>query len=221
MNTSPCRIAIVGAGIAGMSCATALHKAGFQTRIFEKSSGAAGRMSTRRGNDWQCDHGAPCFTATHPDFRVEVARWQNAGIAGLWMPRLEMPGAPPLQDPNPTLERFVGIPGMTAPARFLSKDMALSPNVTIKEIRREPDGWHLCSTEQGWLDASFDSVLVAVPAPQAVPLLQQHAPALASVAGSAVMRSCWALMLALCVCARTAVRCCRRPSRSDTLAGPG
>jgi HlyD family secretion protein len=30
-------------------------------------------MSTRRGDDWQCDHGAQYFTARDPDFRAEVA----------------------------------------------------------------------------------------------------------------------------------------------------
>jgi predicted NAD/FAD-dependent oxidoreductase len=195
MTIRPPHIAVVGAGIAGVSCAAALYKAGVRTSVFDKSSGPAGRMSTRRGNDWQCDHGAPYFTARHPDFQAEVARWQNAGVAGLWMPRIQMLGEPPPHDPDRALEHFVGIPRMTAPAHFLSKDQALTPNTTIKEIRRQTDGWHLCSAEQGWLDATFDSVLVAVPAPQAVPLLQLHAPALAAVAGGTGMRGCWALML--------------------------
>ena len=38
-------------------------------------------------------------------------------------------------------------------------------------------------------------MLLAVPAPQAVPLLQQAAPELASLAAGAHMRGCWALML--------------------------
>jgi predicted NAD/FAD-dependent oxidoreductase len=39
-------------------------------------------MSTRRGDGWQCDHGAQYFTARDPGFRAEVARWQAAGVAG-------------------------------------------------------------------------------------------------------------------------------------------
>ena len=81
-------LAVVGAGIAGLACATRLQEAGLKVSLFEKSGGAAGRMSTRRGNGWQCDHGAQYFTARHPDFRAEVARWQRAGVAGLWNPRL-------------------------------------------------------------------------------------------------------------------------------------
>ena len=37
------------AGIAGLSCATALQQAGHTVTVFDKSRGPAGRMSTRRG----------------------------------------------------------------------------------------------------------------------------------------------------------------------------
>ena len=47
INT-PRRIAVIGAGIAGLSCATELQGAGVTVRIFEKSRGPGGRMSTRR-----------------------------------------------------------------------------------------------------------------------------------------------------------------------------
>ena len=56
------RVAVIGAGLAGLSCATALQAAGVVVRVYEKSRGPAGRMSTRRGDGWQCDHGAQYFT---------------------------------------------------------------------------------------------------------------------------------------------------------------
>ena len=82
------RIAIIGAGIAGLACATALRQAGFQVSLFVKSRGAGGRMSTRRGADWQCDHGAQYFTARNPEFRAQVTRWEQAGVAAHWQPQL-------------------------------------------------------------------------------------------------------------------------------------
>jgi predicted NAD/FAD-dependent oxidoreductase len=194
MNPKP-HIAVVGAGIAGLSCAVVLQKAGLKTSVFDKSGGPSGRMSTRRGNDWQCDHGAQYFTARHPDFRAEVARWQQAGVAELWAPRLRVLGEQPLRESGQALERFVGIPRMTSPAHFLSEALALTPHTAIQQLQRQTGRWHVFSAEHGWLDAHFDSVILAVPAPQAVPLLQQSAPALAAVAGSAGMRGCWAMML--------------------------
>ena len=83
-------VAVLGAGLAGLSCARHLQQQGLEVRLFDKSRGPAGRMSTRRGDDWQCDHGAQYFTARNPDFRAEVARWEALGVAARWQPRLEV-----------------------------------------------------------------------------------------------------------------------------------
>ncbi len=41
-------IAIIGAGIAGLSAARALNKAGHSVHLFDKSRGSGGRMSSKR-----------------------------------------------------------------------------------------------------------------------------------------------------------------------------
>ena len=189
-------IAVIGAGIAGLSCASALQAAGHTVQVFDKSRGAGGRMSTRRHADagWQCDHGAQYFTAREPAFAAEVARWQQAGVAALWTPRIAVLNDPNERQPSP-LDRFVGTPRMTAPAQWLARALNLSLGTTLQRLRREGRHWQLESTEQGVLDARFDAVLLALPAPQAQPLTSLIAPALAAVAASARMRGCWALML--------------------------
>ena len=47
MNMSA-RVAIIGAGIAGIACARLLTDAGHSVRMFDKSGGIGGRMATRR-----------------------------------------------------------------------------------------------------------------------------------------------------------------------------
>ena len=207
-------IAIVGAGLAGLSCAVALEASGHRVSLFDKSRAASGRMSTRdgkgasdgdrEGEDWQCDHGAQYFTARDAAFRAEVARWQQAGVADVWHPRIRVFGAPsteladsaePSQRASP--ERFVGTPRMTAPARWIARKLALTPHTTVRELRRAAEGWQLMSAEHGWLVDTFDAVLLAIPAPQAVALLEASKPApanLIATARSARMRPCWALM---------------------------
>jgi renalase len=194
MNPAP-HLALIGAGIAGLSCATRLQQAGLQVSVFDKSRSAGGRMSTRRGDDWQCDHGAQYFTARHPDFRAEVARWQQAAVAALWDPRLWLFDGDSPAGRESTVERFVGIPAMTAPARYLASTLSVQASTSIRQLRRQTHGWQVFSAEHGWLETCFAAVLLAVPAPQAAPLLQQPAPELAALPGSAVMRGCWALML--------------------------
>jgi hypothetical protein len=191
----PPRAAVVGAGIAGLSCATLLQSAGFEVGVFDRSRGPSGRMSTRRGDDWQCDQGAQYFTARNPGFRAEVVRWQHAGAAASWRPRLHVLGDPSAHVPDPALERFVGVPRMSAPCRFLADGLDLEVDTRIRQLQRRPDGWHLLSAERGWLDRSFDVALLALPAPQAAPLVREAAPGLAALAGNVVMRGAWALML--------------------------
>lgn len=54
----PQRIAVIGAGIAGLSCATDLRKAGFDVVVFEKNTFVGGRMSSRSKEGFIFDIGA-------------------------------------------------------------------------------------------------------------------------------------------------------------------
>ena len=194
-------VAVVGAGLAGLSCATALQHAGFAVQLFEKSRGAGGRMSTRRSGDesaerttWQCDHGAQYFTASDAAFQAEVDRWCEAGVAALWTPRLKILDGKTQRDVEQK-QRYVGVPRMTSPANFLAGELGLTTQATIKQLQRDEDGWRLVSAEHGLIDECFDAVLLAIPAPQAAVLLQSVAPALAAIATSTDMRGCWTVML--------------------------
>ena len=187
-------LAIVGAGIAGLACATTLREAGLGVKLFEKSGGVAGRMSTRRGDGWQCDHGAQYFTARHPDFRAEVARWQQAGVAQRWNPGLQVLGGESSHRPDLALERFFGTPAMTAPARLLADGLALTFRTTIRQLQRQTEGWQLLTLEDGGVAEHFDAVVLAIPAPQAAPLLQPWSAGLAELACSASMGACWTVM---------------------------
>ena len=194
MNPTP-RIAVIGAGMAGLACATSLQAAGYTARVFEKSRGSSGRMSTFRDESWQCDHGAQYFTAHDPLFRAEVARWQRAGVAAIWAPRMQVLGGASDHQTDPAAQRFVGTPRMTAPGRLLADALTLTTQALIEQLVWQVDGWQLFSEEEGGMRERFDAVVLAVPAPQAVPLLRPLAPQLATLAAGANMRGCWALML--------------------------
>lgn len=200
---TPQTIAVVGAGLAGLSCAQALLQAGHTVHVFDKARGPSGRMSTRRAEDdngpWQCDHGAQYFTARDPAFRAEVARWQQAGVAALWDARLASFDGTAWSNPATPLERFVGTPRMTTPAAWLVQHLgepALAQwQTTVQRLDHSEGGWTITSAEHGLHSPRYSAVLLAVPAPQAVPLLAPVSPAGAALAASARMRGSWAVML--------------------------
>ena len=200
---TPQTIAVVGAGLAGLSCAQALLQAGHTVHVFDKARGPSGRMSTRRAEDdngpWQCDHGAQYFTARDPAFRAEVARWQQAGVAALWDARLASFDGNAWTTPVTPLERFVGTPRMTSPAAWLVQHLgepALAQwQTTVQRLDHSEGGWAITSAEHGLHSPRYSAVLMAVPAPQAVPLLAPVSPAGAALATSARMRGSWAVML--------------------------
>lgn len=188
------RVAVIGAGLAGLACADALLDAGHDVRVFDKSRGASGRAATRRGDGWACDHGAQYFTAEHADFAAEVARWCAAGVAAEWTPRLQVHGPRPQEPREAPTRRFVGVPTMTAPARWLARRQRLFTGHTIDALLRDGTGWRLRSTEQGMLRDAFDAVLLALPAPQARALLEPAGAPLAALAARADMQPCWCVM---------------------------
>ena len=191
----PFRTAVVGAGLAGLSCAQLLREAGHEPCLFEKSRGPSGRAATRRGDGWACDHGAQYFTADDPGFAAQVLRWCEAGVAAEWTPRLEVFGeAPDARRRDVPTRRFVGLPGMTAPARWMAAAHQVELCHTIDALRREHGAWRLRSREQGWSRQAFDAVLLAMPAPQAAVLLQGVHEEMARRAASADMQPCWSVM---------------------------
>ena len=61
------RVAIIGAGLTGLSAARRLIEAGIETELFEKSRGVSGRAATRRLEfhdlTLRFDHGSPFLTS--------------------------------------------------------------------------------------------------------------------------------------------------------------
>ena len=199
----PLSIAVIGAGLSGLSCAHTLVAEGHTVHLIDKSRGPSGRMSTRRAEDasgpWQCDHGAQYFTARNPAFHAEVARWQAAGVAAQWDARLTSFDGAAWTTPHTPLQRFVGTPRMTAPAAWLAAGLgnaaAVQWGTTVNHLKRVEQRWAVTSAEHGLLGDYYNAVVLALPAPQAVPLLSVVAPEGAAVAASVRMRGSWAVML--------------------------
>ncbi len=197
MSDIPEKIAVIGAGLSGLSAALSLVAAGHQVRVFDKGRGPGGRLSTRRAGDWRFDHGGQFMTARDDGFRAVMAELVAAGRAAPWMARVIRLHPDGRQEPH-DVERFVGTPGMNGIVQGLA---ALLPEaarpqfgVRVTAITGTPGRWSL-AVEDGADIGPFAQLVLALPAPQAADLLRPVASALAGRAAHATMAPCWALML--------------------------
>jgi renalase len=201
-------IAIIGAGIAGLTAARQLARAGATVQVFDKGRGVGGRAATRRddpltGGGRQFDHGAQYFTAESEGFRTQIADWVAAGVAAEWKGLLavincDVDGCQ-LADPPQAKPRYVGVPGMSAIAKRLAEEVAaaggrVTTGVRVAPLKRGDGRWRLAA-ESGEPLGDFAKVLVTAPAPQAAELLTPS-PALSNAAKSVRITGCWAAMVA-------------------------
>jgi len=172
------RIAVIGAGISGAAAARTLADHALPVTVFDKSRGVGGRMAGRRLDEQRFDHGAVCFQARHPDFRLAVRSWLEEGIAAVWRGQWMHVTAGGEWSEQPERRRFTGLPGMPAIARHLLRNIEVCTQQQIVRLERLSGGWTL-HTDSGNSFGPFDTVILALPSAQAAALLEAVRPAAA------------------------------------------
>ncbi len=179
------RIGIVGAGMAGLSCADALTAIGHDVHLFDKGRGPGGRMSTRRIETpvgrVSIDHGAQYFTARDKGFREQVDRWVAQGHAAPW--------------PLPANDAWIGMPTMSGVIGAMAAAHPVRWNCQIVRIDRQRGEWTLCSDSESY--GGFDAVMLAVPAEQATAFLSLHDFEMARQSMLARSQPCWTAIFVL------------------------
>jgi predicted NAD/FAD-dependent oxidoreductase len=204
------RVAIIGAGITGLTCARTLRDHNVNVVVFDKGRAPGGRLSSPRSPDLSADLGAQYFTARDSRFIRHVLSWMQEGLVARWDGRIfAMTAEGQELHETPSRERFVGVPKMRAIASRLAEglDVRLShrvdtltytgteyvlsgivgdPNVSLRP--RDP-----ASYENLVSFGSFDVVLVCLPADQALTLLEPLHAAMAMTVSRARLDPCLAL----------------------------
>ena len=158
---------IVGAGLAGLSCARQFSAD--RVRVIEKSRGPGGRLSSKRIDQARADLGAQFFTVRDPRFSAEVERMQTAGAVAPWRPRMGHFHAGLLTASPDRETRYVGTPYMNAMGRYLSQGVSIESERRIERVVPVAAGYELVDTDGQSLFA--DQVLVTAPVDQMVDLL--------------------------------------------------
>ena len=209
-HAQPRRIAVIGAGIAGMTCARTLTQAGHTVTVFEKSRGAGGRMSTKSTEFGGFDHGAQYFTVR--DARFEQALAINPQLVRRWSANtvriLDAAGRVVASSLPPKEAHWVATPGMNALVKDWAKPLIASGQVhfetLVTRIQTDavsPTCWQLQTEGPGAqtsVHSGFDVVVIAVPSVQAHALLlsSQIAKTMMGEMAKVSVAPCWTLMLA-------------------------
>ena len=196
---NPKRIAIIGAGMAGITAARTLDQAGHQVTVFEKSRGFGGRMSARRSDFGSFDHGAQYFTARDPQF-IQMLAWANQTSSNL----VQTWSAKPSKSKQ-SEQRLVASPSMNALVAHMAKPLAGDGKILlqhrVQRIVRDGAAWTIKSVdaqEQEHVATGFDQIILAIPSLQANQLLMQtnlHNEWIHAI-DQVVVAPCWTLMIA-------------------------
>lgn len=191
MTSDSPRIAIIGAGLSGLSTANALAAYGHGVRVFDKARGPGGRLASRRSPEGAVDLGAPCFTARSDAFKASVAQWLEAGVVAPW------PVAPWTRKADGQLTaypathpRYAACPRMSALTRYLANECELTLSTRITSIEQTADEHWLVSDDHV-RHGPFGHIILAVPAPQARALLPADNVELLSQCDSVTLAPSW------------------------------
>lgn len=175
-------VAVVGAGISGVSAALALHERGIRVSVFDRGHRLGGRMATRtlRGTGLPydgraADVGAAYVTATAPEFREVVDAWVARGLLSEWTDTFHVGG------PDGRAGVVAGPLRYAAPTglRSLVEDLAAGLPVVLN-----PREVETVARVDGGVEVDgqrFDAVVLAMPGPQAADLLAADDPAAAGL----------------------------------------
>ncbi len=154
------RVAIIGAGISGLSCARALQSAGVEVVIFEKSRSYGGRCGSRTFEGAVVDHGAQYFTVRSEAFRREL----DSVIPGDWLalanPVIDEHGQPVASGTDRCYVRG----GNREFGRALAARLDVRMTTPIEKIVPNSPGWEIGGE-------NFAAVVSCAPWPQTARLL--------------------------------------------------
>lgn len=196
------RIAVIGAGLAGLFCARTLQDHGFAVTVFEKSRGPGGRTSTPCfETGFHVDQRAPSFTVRNPHLSRYVEAWVQQGVVAEWAGRMVTINGDEVTPTSAPPIRYVGVPDLSQIARHWAEELRLCTETEIVRLDRGENGWQLTDL-QGQSHANFDQVVLSVSAPQAAELLQGHR--LEAAVQAVSQTPCWGVTLAFRERLRTA-----------------
>jgi hypothetical protein len=160
------RVAVIGAGMAGLTAARLIAAAGHDVTVLDKGRRPGGRMATKQlGSPASADHGAQFFTARSEAFSAAVEGWLADGTVHEWCRGFSA------EDGHP---RFAVANGMAELAAHLSVGLDVRSSVHVDAVRSAGPRWAVTwppghRGPGGLIEA--DVVVLTPPTPQSAALV--------------------------------------------------
>ncbi|MEO0799414.1 MAG: FAD-dependent oxidoreductase [Pseudomonadota bacterium] len=175
------RIAVVGAGVAGLSCAHRLAGQGHGVTVFDKGRSIGGRLATRQSGNFRFDHGAPYVHAEGAAFQSVLTQLIDARAATEW--------------PSERKWHVTGLPGMNGLLTPLTEGLDLRMSTTVRSLEKDDTGWTVTLDTDETLQG-FDAVAVCIPAAQAATLTAPLGLGWAGLLADVAYAPCMTMMVA-------------------------
>ncbi len=184
------KTAVIGAGLAGLTVARLLAAAGHNVTVLDKSKGTGGRLSSRSYAGGWIDHGTPYLSLDDPACLAFLRQHGAAAALENWDTHIQ--GHPDGSE----LISCIGVPRTSAVTRALLGNLAFQPSTRIAHLERQADQWLLYNDGDSRIGDGWDLVVIAVPAPQVLPLVRNHG-SFYQLVKNVEMEPCWVTALQL------------------------
>jgi len=174
------RVAIVGAGVAGLSTAYALRTLPLEVIVFEKSRGYGGRVASRGRYGNRYDHGANYFTVSSDRIeRLVTAHLPTDGLVEIGRPIWHFDQEGHLSRPDSGREarpKWTYRQGINRLGKLLAwhSRAEVQRETRIEQLRYKRGRWTLLRAD-GTAFSPFDAVVLTPPAPQTAAILSASA----------------------------------------------
>lgn len=162
------KVAVIGAGLSGLTLSRQLQNKGFSVDIFDKARGVGGRMSSRSTSWGYIDHGTQYFTVKDPLFQEFLEDYNS--VISVWEGKFARWQGGELTSVLPENPRYVASVGMNN----LCKSMGLEVRLETRIMGLEKSTFWTLIDDNGQKYSGYDFVIITAPPQQTYDLLKSH-----------------------------------------------